>query len=68
MISKDTTIEDLISEVPDSIRYLMDHGIRCLACGEPVWCTLEEAAREKGFSDKDIETFVMDLSSLRAGK
>ena len=64
VITKDTTIEELIEMVPASVKYLMEKGIRCIVCGEPIWGTLEEAAQEKGFSDEDIEGFVKDLNYL----
>lgn len=60
-ITKDITIEELIEEVPQSVKYLMNQGIKCIACGEPIWGTLEEAAREKEFSDEEIEQFVKEL-------
>jgi len=63
-IEKDITIEELIEEVPASVRYLSEKGIKCIACGEPIWGTLEDAAKEKGFSDSDIEKFVEDLKKL----
>lgn len=63
-ITKEITIEELIVIKPDAVRYLMDKGIRCLICGEPAWGTLESVAREKGFSDKDIEKFVEELNKL----
>jgi methionine synthase II (cobalamin-independent) len=64
MITGDTTIEDLVRLIPGSVRYLMEQGIKCLACGEPIWGTLESAAREKGFSPDDIDRFVKDLNAL----
>ena len=64
VITKDTTIEELIEIVPASVKYLMEKGIRCIVCGEPIWGTLEEAALEKGFSQEDIEGFVKDLNYL----
>jgi hypothetical protein len=63
-ITKDITIEDLVGQKIDAVRYLADKGIKCIACGEPVWGTLEQAAKEKGFSDSDIEAFVKDLNEL----
>ncbi len=60
-VTKDITIEDLVDNVPQAVKYLMHEGIKCIACGEPIWGTLEEAAKEKGFSDSDIEQFVKDL-------
>lgn len=63
-ITKDITIEDLVNLKPNAVTYLMKEGIKCLACGEPIWGTLEEAAKQKGFTDKDVEKFVNDLRNL----
>jgi hypothetical protein len=46
----------------------MEQGIRCLRCGEPIWGTLESAAKEKGFSDAQIEKFTKDLNALQNSK
>ena len=63
-ITKDISIEELVENVPQSVKYLMHEGIKCIACGEPIWGTLEEAAKEKGFGDEDIEKFVNDLQDF----
>jgi hypothetical protein len=63
MITKEMTI----TEVPDAVGYLMQNGIKCIACGEPIWETVESAVKNKGFSDKEVETFVIDLSKLSRG-
>lgn len=63
-ITKDIYIEDLLELFPESVNYLMEKGIRCLRCGEPIWGTLETAAKEKGFSDKEIDTFANELNEL----
>jgi len=63
-ITKDISIEELVENVPQSVKYLMHEGIKCIACGEPIWGTLEEAAKEKGFGDEDIEKFVQDLQEF----
>lgn len=65
MITRDISIEDLVREVPGAVKYLMDKGIKCIACGEPIWGTLESVAREKGFSDDDIAQFENDLTMLQ---
>jgi methionine synthase II (cobalamin-independent) len=64
-ISKEIEIEDLVRIIPNSVVYLMEKGIRCLRCGEPIWGTLEKAAKEKGFSDKEISKFVDELNELK---
>ncbi len=63
-ITKDIGIEDLIEKYPFSVHFLSQKGIRCIVCGEPIWGTLEEAAREKGFDDDAIEQFVEELNAL----
>ena len=63
-ITRDITIEDLVEGVPQSVKYLMNKGIKCIACGEPIWGTLEDAAKEKGFSGQDIEKFVEELQEF----
>ena len=67
MIDKNILIEDLVREIPSAVTYLMKKNIKCLACGEPIWGTLEEAAKKKGFSDAEIDVFVRDLNEM-AGK
>ena len=67
-IVKETLIEELIAVLPESVRYLMDKNIKCLACGEPIWGTLEEAAKKRGFTNHDIENFVDDLNAMLRGK
>lgn len=63
-ITKDIEIEDLVNLLPDAVVYLMENGIRCLRCGEPIWGSLENAAKEKGFTDEQIEGFVNDLNNM----
>jgi len=63
-ITKDISIEELVETVPESVRYLMEKGIKCIACGEPIWGTLEDAAKQKGFTENDIEYFVNDLQNI----
>lgn len=63
-ITKNILIEDLVENYPISIDYLSKQGIRCIRCGEPIWGTLEDAAREKGFTTEEIENFVEELKVL----
>jgi len=65
MVTKIIFIEDLIQQNPDAVTYLMKKGIKCFACGEPIWGTLESASKEKGFSDEEIAIFVEELNELK---
>ena len=68
MIDHNTTIEELVDILPESVTYLMKRGVRCIRCGEPIWDTLENAAREKGFTADQIESIVEELNSLLKSK
>lgn len=63
-IAKETLIEELVDNYSFSVRFLMEKGIRCVMCGEPIWGTLEEAAKEKGFSDGEIDDVINELNRL----
>ncbi|MBC7187854.1 MAG: DUF1858 domain-containing protein [Calditrichaeota bacterium] len=60
----DTSIEDLVSRYPRSVRFLMEKGIKCLACGEPIWGTVASSARAKGFSEVQIQALVQELNKF----
>ena len=62
-ITKEILIETLVEEYPFSVRFMMDKGIRCIMCGEPIWGTLEEACIEKNFTAEDIDKVVEELRS-----
>jgi hypothetical protein len=64
MVTRHILIEDLVRRVPGAVTYLAKKNIKCLACGEPIWGTLEEAAREKGFSDEEIAVLLTELNAL----
>lgn len=63
-ITKDIFIEDLVNHYGFSVRYLSQKGVKCIACGEPVWGTLEEAAKEKGFDDNAIMDMVEEMKAI----
>jgi hypothetical protein len=54
-------VEDLIEQHPRSVGYLMDRGVVCMKCGEPVWGTLGELIRAKGL---DVGTTIADLEKF----
>lgn len=63
-IKKEITIENLIEDYPSSVKFLSEKGIKCIACGEPIWGTLEEACVEKNFTSEEIEKVVIELNNL----
>ena len=67
-ITKEIEIEDLVKVLPEAVSYLRIEGIRCLRCGEPIWGSLDAAAKEKGFEGKDVDRFVKELNELASKK
>jgi hypothetical protein len=55
-------IEELIKDYPETIKVLMNYGVRALVCGESSWGTLEEVAAKSGV--KDIDGLIKDLNSI----
>ena len=63
-ITKDIYIEDWVNAYPFSVRFLSQKGVKCIACGEAIWGTLGEAAREKGFDDVAIDGLIDEMNAL----
>ncbi|NIR65610.1 MAG: DUF1858 domain-containing protein [Aliifodinibius sp.] len=61
-ISKDTTIEEITENHPQLIKPLKKYGIKCIACGEPVWGTIEDNAKNKGI--ENIDEIVVSLNNI----
>jgi methionine synthase II (cobalamin-independent) len=61
-ITPSTSIEEIVEVYPELVRPLREYGIKCIACGEPVWGTLEENARLKGI--ENIEEIALELNKL----
>ncbi len=65
-ITLDTQIEDLVKEHPPAVGFLTRNGIRCIRCGEPLWCTLGELLEEEGVENP--LQLVADLNSFLTKK
>lgn len=50
-LTPDISVEELIELIPEAPAVLRRFGIICIQCGEPVWGTLNELAKEKGIND-----------------
>ncbi len=68
MIRRDISFEELVATYPEAVRYLLGKGIQAIACGEPAWGTLEEAARARGYTDEEIDLMVEEISGLPGGE
>lgn len=61
-IERATSIENLINKFPGAVHFLIQKSLPCLVCGEPSWGTLEELARDKGWSDAAIDELVRQMN------
>jgi methionine synthase II (cobalamin-independent) len=69
VIDRHITIEELVGRYPGSVKFLINRGLPCLVCGEPTWGTLEELAKDKGWTDTAIDELVEAMNeSLVEGK
>lgn len=62
-ITADSVIEELVTIYPGIVGFLGEKGLRCIICGEPVWGTIGDMARDKGFTPEQIENLVEELNS-----
>jgi hypothetical protein len=64
IITKSSTIEDIVNANTSFIEYLSKQGIRCIRCGEPIWGTIEEAASQKGYDEEQIIRLIEEMNLL----
>ena len=55
-------VADLIAAYPFAVSFLSERNLHCIICGEPVWGTIEELARDKHFDPRKIEELIKDLN------
>jgi hypothetical protein len=53
-ISLDTPIEELVEQFPEAVGFLSRQGVRCIRCGEPLWCTVGELLVEDGIENPQL--------------
>lgn len=42
---------------------MVNHRLPCLVCGEPVWGTVEDVARERGLTEAEIDRLVFTMNA-----
>ena len=64
IITRETTLEEIVESKPQSVSFLADKGIRCVVCGDIIWGSIASVAESKGFSEDEIEVLVEELNSI----
>ncbi len=52
-INYDTSVEDIVSQCQGVIKICLEHGLQCLACGEPIWSTIGDAMEEQKIEKRE---------------
>lgn len=60
-INSEMMVADLIAAYPFAVSFLSERNLHCIICGEPVWGTIEELARDKHLDPQQIEELIIDL-------
>ena len=63
-ITKDDEIEFITNNYPEALLYLIKKGVCGVSCGVPVWGTIQSVAKEREFSDSEIEIIVAELNNF----
>ncbi len=54
-------VADLVAAYPFAVTVLANHNLHCIICGEPVWGTLAELARDKHFNQQQMDELIIIL-------
>ncbi len=63
-VSPDTLVEDVVRRYPEAVGFLTRRGVRCIRCGEPLWCTMGELFRDDKVEEP--EALLADLNDFLA--
>ncbi|PKP00006.1 MAG: DUF1858 domain-containing protein [Bacteroidetes bacterium HGW-Bacteroidetes-9] len=62
-ISATTLVADLVSAYPEMVSFLAERKLHCIVCGEPVWGTIGELARDKQFTAEQTEYLIVEIQT-----
>jgi len=60
-ITKETNIEQLLEDYPETAEVFMKFGLHCVGCIAATFDTLEQGAKSHGLSDETIEEIIEAL-------
>ena len=63
-INEKSSVEELVERFPGIVNFLSTKGLQCIVCGEPVWGTIGQLARDKGYTEEEIGTLLSEMNSL----
>lgn len=64
-ITKDTTIEEVVTKNPETMMVFMKHGLHCVGCHVSAFESIEQGAMAHGI---DVDALVTDLNKVVSSK
>ncbi len=64
-ITKENTIEEVVTKYPESVMVFMKHGLHCIGCHVSAFESVEEGAMAHGI---DVDALVADLNKIALSK
>jgi len=64
LISKETTIGEIVDQYPETIETLLSYGVHCVGCHVSPFESLEDGFRGHGLSDGEIEEAVEKINII----
>ena len=62
MITAESRVDEMVEQWPDTVSFLLGHGLPCVVCGEPFWGSLRELCVQKGWSAEKIAELVREFN------
>ena len=64
-ITKETTIEEVVKQYPETMMVFMKHGLHCVGCHVSSFESIEEGAMAHGV---DVDILVADLNKVTSSR
>ncbi len=65
LITKKTTIEDLVRKKPEAVELLFAVGMHCIGCDMSQMETIEQGCLAHGMDKKEIEKLIEDINKIK---
>ena len=64
-ITKEMTIEEVVTQYPETMMVFMRHGLHCVGCHVSAFESIEEGALAHGIN---VDALVLDLNKVAASR
>jgi hybrid cluster-associated redox disulfide protein len=65
LVTKETTIEDLVRNKPEAVELLFAAGMHCIGCAMSQMETIEQGCFAHGMNKKEIEKLIEDINKIK---